>query len=144
MNYPVYYIAQIILSCIGIFFAYKILECERVSSKWILYSFMILQILGLIGQIAGLYLYIFKRDDFEKSIAKKSTPTPSPTKSPNDSNANAGAVAIIATILTLLVVITVLCFIFNIYFLVKLFQCNTTWFGIYLLANILSIIPNFI
>jgi hypothetical protein len=43
-----------------------------------------------------------------------------------------------------LVIITIVCFIFNIYFLVKLFQCNTTWFGIYLVANILSIIPNFI
>jgi hypothetical protein len=46
--------------------------------------------------------------------------------------------------LTLLIIITVICFIFNIYFLVKLFQCNTTWFGIYLVANILSIIPSFI
>jgi cytochrome bd-type quinol oxidase subunit 1 len=135
MNYPVYYIAQIILSCIGIFFAYKILKCERVSSKWVLYSFIFLQVLSLIAQIVGLYLYIFKRNEFNKVTDKKSTPTPT-----SDST----KVVEIATLLTLLVIITIVCFIFNIYFLVKLFQCNTTWFGIYLVANIFSMIPNFI
>jgi hypothetical protein len=144
MNYTVYYIAQIILSCIGLFFAYKILECERVDSKWILYSFMVLQVLNLIGQVTGLCIFIFKHDEFmDKRFDKvfdKEFPNSTTKKVVKDNKAAAG----IATILTLLIVITVLCFIFNIYFLVKLFQCNTTWFGIYLVANILSVIPSFI
>lgn len=138
MNYLAYYIAQIIMSCLGMFFAYKILECEKVGSQWILYSFMVLQIVNLIGQIAGMYLYLFKRDDFDNAINKQ---TSTPSSSPSKTSEHAAA---IATILTLLIAIAILCFIFNIYFLVKLFQCNTTWFGIYLVATILSFIPNFI
>lgn len=129
MNYTLYYISQIIVQLLGISFAYKILNCEKVESKWILYTFIFVQIMGILGSLSGL---IYK--PHTKTNIMSNTKTSTIKVNPTD-------IALMSTLFTFIIMISIACFIFNLYFLFKLYQCNNSWFLIYLLVSILSMIP---
>ncbi len=85
--------------------------------------------MGILGSLSGL---IYK--PHTKTNIMSNTKTSTIKVNPTD-------IALMSTLFTFIIMISIACFIFNLYFLFKLYQCNNSWFLIYLLVSILSMIP---
>lgn len=105
-----------LLDIVAIYFAYSILQCEKVSSKWVLYLFMVMHILSLLVNSG---LIINAHNSNNQLLNLKSSQS-----------------------VSILMIVFILLFFFrlfiDIYFLFKLFSCNTTNFIIYIIVYVVN------
>ena len=125
------FISKIAVDLLAIYFAYKLLSCDLAEKKWVMYAFIVLHVLSLLLSIGTLVIYLFFKDLYNKS--KNSNFYRADDKSPSKSS-----LAFVGIMLTLFLILSIVLFFIDIYFLFKLYQCSTPSLLIYIVALLAS------
>jgi hypothetical protein len=132
--------SNIVAHILAIYFAYKLLQCELVSIKYPFYTIIILHTFSLILTIFTMIIYAFYRDLYNEAYNYvKNTPTP---KSLTTTSVKPSKItlSIVGILLLVYFIFSILLIFIDLYFLYKLFECNTLGFVIYIAVLLITII----
>lgn len=124
---------SIVVNILAIYFAYKLLQCELASKKWVFYIFIILHTFSLLMASFAMIMYAFFRDLYNESIDYVKNKTP-PKKTAAKAEINTFTKTIVGILLTVYFIFSIVLIFIDLYFLYKLFQCNTYGFLLYIIA----------
>lgn len=129
-------IINIIMHLFAIYFAYKLLKCDLAEKKWVFYLVIILHTFSLLLATFSLIIFIFFKNLYNNSFnfvyKKKSNNIPS--------EVSKFTLTFVGVLLFIFIILSIFLIFVDLYFLYKLFECDTTGFLIYIIVLLVNVI----